>query len=198
MNNKNTNNCNHSNSNEVYIGKQAPDFTMEAFLPDGTFGEVSLKANKAANKWTILYFYPADFTFVCPTEIRELSKLTKDFHAENAEVIAVSVDSTFSHMHWFKGDLGRIEHPMASDKTHKYAKLYRVYDDEKGVSWRGLFIIDPEGILWAQYVTNGEVGRNAEEALRLIRASKAAKDGKLVPCNWKPSDAFLKKNNSNT
>ncbi len=189
-NNKNYN-ADSAQNQEVYIGKPAPDFKMEAFLPDGTFGEVSLAANKAANKWTVLYFYPADFTFVCPTEIRELSKLTKNFNEEGAEVIAVSVDSTFSHMHWFKGNLGRIEHPMASDKTHKYAKLYRVYDEVKGLSWRGLFIIDPEGILWAQYVTNGEVGRNAEEALRLIKASKAARAGKLVPCNWQPSESFL-------
>ncbi len=193
MNNKNPNNCNCRHDNEVYIGKPAPDFTMEAYLPDGTFGKVSLQANKDAKKWTILYFYPANFTFVCPTEIRELSKLTNDFQEQNAEIIAVSVDSTFAHMHWFKGDLGRIEHPMASDKTHKYAKLYRVYDEEKGVSWRGLFIIDPEGILWIQYVTNGEVGRSAQEVLRLLQAAKAAKEGKLVPCNWQPSDAFLEK-----
>ena len=178
---------------EVYICKKAPSFEMDAFLPDGTFGKVSLAENMKNKKWTILYFYPANFTFVCPTEIRELSNLTSEFNNEGAEIIAVSVDSTHSHRNWFNGDLGKINHPMASDKTHKYAKLYRVYDEVNGISWRGLFIIDPDGILWTQYVTNGEVGRSAEEALRLIKASKAAKSGELVPCNWKPSGKFLDK-----
>lgn len=176
----------------VYIGEIVENFEMDALMPDGSFGKVSLEANMKAKKWTVLYFYPLDFTFVCPTEIQQMSELTEKFNKEGAEVIACSTDSVFSHLGWVSSSLGNIKHPMAADTNHEVSKQFNVYDMEKGVAWRGLFIIGPDGKLWSQYVNYGEAGRNAEEGLRNLQGCKAAADGKMVPCGWKPGADFVK------
>jgi len=183
---------------EAKVGKPAPNFEMEAVLGQGEgldrFGKVSLEEIKAAGKWTVLYFYPLDFTFVCPTEIKRFNELYPQFQELGAEVVACSTDSVFSHLAWQdRADLGRLDHPHGSDKTGDVSSAYGVYDDEKGVAWRGTFIIDPQGILKAAHVNHGEGGRNVDEVLRTLEVFKNEVEGKLVPCGWTPGKEFLKK-----
>ena len=176
---------------EAYVGKLAPEFELEALMPDGTFGKVSLNENAAAGKWTVLYFYPADFTFVCPTEIKALSKLTEEFTALNANVIACSVDSIYVHAAWVREELKSCAHPIASDQNHCVSKAYGVYDHASGIAWRGLFIIGPDRVLWSEYTTYKTVGRSANEALRLLKACQLAYDGKFVPCDWEEGSELV-------
>ncbi len=163
---------------EARIGCEAPDFTMDAVLGEGEglnrFGTVSLEEIKKAGKWTVLYFYPLDFTFVCPTEIKQFNALYPEFKKLNAEVIATSTDSVFSHLAWqARADLGKIDHPHASDLSHEVSEAYGVLDYEKGIAWRGTFIINPEGILKHMSINHGEGGRNVEEVLRTLEVFQA-------------------------
>ena len=181
---------------QAKVGKLAPTFEMDAVLAEGEsinrFGKVSLEENIKNKKWTVLYFYPLDFTFVCPTEIREFDNLYPEFKKLNAEVIACSTDSVFSHLAWQdRQDLGRLNHPHASDNNHIISKSYGVYDEEKGVAWRGTFIIDPDGILKAAHVNHGEGGRNVQEILRTLQVFIQEREGKLVPCGWTPGKDFV-------
>ncbi len=181
---------------EARIGHQAPEFEMEAVLGEGEglnrFGKVSLKELKEAGKWTVLYFYPLDFTFVCPTEIKTFNSLYPKFKELNAELIAVSTDSVFSHLAWqARADLGKLDHPHASDLNHAVSEAYGVLDFEKGLSWRGTFIIAPDGTLKHMSINHGEGGRNVEEILRTLEVFQAEVDGKLVPCGWNPGEDFL-------
>ncbi len=179
------------------LGKPAPKFEMEAVMPKGEgldrFGKVSLEENIKNKKWTVLYFYPLDFTFVCPTEIKEFDALYPEFTKLGAEVIACSTDSVFSHLAWQdRPDLGRLNHPHASDNNHAVSDAYQVLDYEKGLAWRGTFIIDPDGILKHMSVNHGEGGRNIQEVLRTLEVFKNESEGKLVPCGWQPGQDFLK------
>lgn len=183
---------------EAKVGKPAPDFTMEAVLAKGEslerFGSISLKDIKDQGKWTVLYFYPLDFTFVCPTEIKRFNELYPEFQKLDAELVACSTDSVFSHLAWQdRPDLGRLDHVHASDKTGSVSEAYGILDEEKGIAWRGTFIIDPQGILKAAHVNHGEGGRNVDEVLRTLEVFKNEVEGKLVPCGWKRGDTFLKK-----
>jgi alkyl hydroperoxide reductase subunit AhpC len=169
---------------------------MEAVLAEGEsinrFGEISLEEIKAAGKWTVLYFYPLDFTFVCPTEIKEFDALYPKFKELNAELVACSTDSKFSHLAWQdRADLGRLTHPHASDNTMEVSRKYNVLDEEKGIAWRGTFIIAPDGTLKAAHVNHGEGGRNVKEILRTLEVFQAEVKGELVPCGWTPGDDFL-------
>ena len=179
------------------VGERAPDFKMEAVMPEGDFlerfGEVSLAKNMKAKKWTVLYFYPADFTFVCPTEIRRFNELYAKFKAEGAELIACSTDSTFCHLNWQEGSLGRLDHPHAADRNQEVSAAYGVLDAEKGLAWRGTFIISPDGILKSASINHGEIGRNVDEVLRTLQAAKAEAEGKLMGCNWQPGEESLTK-----
>ncbi len=181
---------------ELKVGKPAPKFEMDAVLPKGEaldrFGKVSLEENMKNGKWTVLYFYPLDFTFVCPTEIKEFDALYPEFTKLGAEVIACSTDSVFSHLAWQdRQDLGRLNHPHASDNTQNVSDSYGVLDYEKGIAWRGTFIIDPKGILKHMSVNHGEGGRNVQEVLRTLQVFKNEVEGKLVPCGWQPGEKFL-------
>ncbi len=178
------------------VGQQAPTFEMDAVLGEGEglnrFGKVSLEDLKKAGKWTVLYFYPLDFTFVCPTEIKEFNKLYTKLKELNAEVIACSTDSVFSHLAWQnRADLGRLDHPHAADTNHEVSEMYNVLDFEKGIAWRGTFIIAPDGTLKHMSVNHGEGGRNVNEILRTLEVFQAEIEGKLVPCGWNPGDDFL-------
>lgn len=177
------------------IGQPAPDFDMEAVLPQGEgmdrFGRISLQDNIKAGKWTVLYFYPRDFTFICPTEIRRFNELYPEFQKQNAEVIACSTDSTYVHLKWQETDLGRLQHAHAADTNHHVSRAYHVYDREAGLSLRGTFIIDPKGNLYQYSINGANVGRSIEEVLRLLEACQAAADGKLLPCEWKPGQKTL-------
>lgn len=183
---------------QIKVGRYAPEFYMEAVLDKGEgtdrFGTVDLAKIKEQGKWTVLYFYPLDFTFVCPTEIKRFEELYPKFKELNAEVVAVSTDSVFSHLAWQdRNDLGKLTHPHASDNNHEVSKAYGVYDEEKGVAWRGTFIISPEGILKSMQINHGEGGRNVDEVLRTLEVFKNEVEGKLVPCNWTPGKEFLNK-----
>lgn len=186
--------CNCNTDQEYYvtgakIGKPAPKFEMEALMPDGTFGSVSLQENIDAGKWTILYFYPLDFTFVCPTEIQAMSNEMKRFEALNTSVISVSTDSVYSHLAWTETkSLGKIEHPMGADKNLSVSEDYGVLNEEDGTAYRGLFIIDDKGVLQNMSVNDNNVGRNVDEVFRLLEAFQT---GGLAPCGWTPGKDLL-------
>lgn len=174
------------------VGRQAPDFTMETALGDGSdFGKVSLSDYKG--KWLVLFFYPLDFTFVCPTEITALSLVADQFKALNTEVLGVSIDSVHTHRAWINtpvesNGLGKLNFPLASDITKSVAKDYGVLIEEEGVALRGLFIINPEGEIQYQVVNHNNVGRSVDETLRVLQALQS---GGLCPINWKPGQANL-------
>ncbi len=178
------------------VGEKAPLFEIDAVMPEGNglerFGKVSLEENMKNGKWTVLYFYPLDFTFVWPTEIKKFGELYKGFEKLNAELIACSTDSVFSHLAWQDAGLGHLNHPHASDKNLAVSEMYGVLDEEKGLSWRGTFIINPEGILKWSSVYHGEVGRNVKEVLRTLQAYQNEEKGELVPCEWAPGNDFIK------
>lgn len=177
---------------ERLVGRPAPDFTLETAYGDGKdFGKVSLSDYRG--KWLILYFYPLDFTFVCPTEITALSEAHEVFKSLNAEVLGVSVDSKHSHRAWIntpKNDngLGQLNHPLGADITKQVARDYGVLIEEEGIALRGLFIIDPDGELKYQVVNHNDVGRSVDETLRVLQALQS---GGLCPMNWKAGDKHL-------
>ena len=164
------------------IGEQAPDFKVKGILHDQV-GEYSLRASNS--KWLVLFFYPADFTFICPTEVTGFSKAVKDFAAEDAMVWGVSVDSIDSHRSW-SAELGGLDCPLLSDETTTLSRAYGVLDETAGVALRATFIINPAGIISYQVVSHVNVGRSVEETLRVL---KALRTERLCPSGWKPGDA---------
>ncbi len=184
---------------KAIIRKPAPQFSTDALMPDGSFKTVSLSDYKG--KWVILFFYPLDFTFVCPTEIIQYSDRAKEFEDLGCQVIAASVDSKFSHLAWTnqerkKGGLGKMNIPILSDLTKQISKDYGVLIEEgedNGVAFRGIFIIDPKQNLRQITVNDLPVGRNVDETLRLLQAFQYnEKHGEVVPCGWKPGAKTMK------
>ncbi len=178
---------------ERMVGKQAPQFTMEAVLANGDFGTVSLEENMRNKKWTILFFYPLDFTFVCPTEIRGFSAAVAEFDKLNTVVIGVSTDSKWSHKAWMEtpaenNGICKLNFALAADTNHKVSRDYGVLIEEEGVALRGLFIINPEGELQYQVVFHNNVGRDVDETLRVLQALQT---GGLCPIGWKPGQKTL-------
>ncbi|GGE32569.1 thioredoxin-like protein YkuU [Pullulanibacillus camelliae] len=179
---------------ERMVGKQAPRFEMEAVMPNKEFGKVSLEENMKNGKWTILFFYPMDFTFICPTEITAMSDRYEDFEDFDAEVIGASTDTIHTHKAWIntsrdENGLGDLNYPLAADTNHEVAKKYGVLIEEEGVALRGLFIIDPEGELKYAVVHHNDIGRDVDEVLRVLQALQT---GGLCPANWKPGQETLK------
>lgn len=170
-----------------YIGKPAPTFTAQSYLK-GEIKDVSLSDYKG--KWVVLFFYPLDFTFVCPTEIQGFDTLVPEFAKINAQVLGCSVDSVYSHKSWSEGALGQLNFPLVSDINHRISRDYGVLMEDKGISLRGCFIIDPEGNLRSYLVNDLSVGRNVEEVYRLVQAFQT---GELCPVGWKPGQATLGK-----
>lgn len=172
------------------LNQPAPEFTVSAYqkgLKDD-YKEISLKDYKG--KWVILFFYPRDFTFVCPTEIKGFAKMYKDFQDVDTEVLAASTDSVYSHKAWFERDLDMVEFPVLADTSHSLAREYEVLSEETGEAERGTFIIDPEGKLRYVVISDGNVGRSVEETMRVV---KALQTGGLCPMDWEPGQANLKK-----
>lgn len=161
----------------VQVGQQAPEIQAEA-VTDQQFTNIRL--SDYAGKWVVLFFWPLDFTFVCPTEVTAFSKRLDEFQALGAEVLGVSIDSKFTHLAW-KEKIGEISYPMISDITKEISKEYGVLLEGEGIALRGLFIIDPEGKLRYQVVHDLSVGRNVDEVLRVI---KALQTGELCPIDW--------------
>lgn len=175
---------------QIKLGAAAPDFKTSAYV-NGEFKDVSLKDFKG--KWVCLYFYPLDFTFVCPTEIRAFGEFEKKFREEGCEIIGCSTDSVFSHKNWFENDAqlkGMIHHPVLADTSHTVSRDYGVLIEEKGITFRGTFLIDPSGNLQWMTVNALGVGRNVEEVLRTLQALKT---GENCPVGWKPGQKTLGK-----
>lgn len=178
---------------ERMVGKKAPMFTMDAVMPDKSFAKVSLEESILEQKWTVLFFYPMDFTFVCPTEITALSDRYEEFKNLNANIIAVSTDTIYTHLAWINTDrdkngIGEMKFPLAADTNHATSKEYGVLIEEEGIALRGLFIICPEGNLMYQTVFYNNIGRDINEILRVLQALQT---NGLCPANWEPGQAIL-------
>lgn len=169
----------------LMVGQKAPAFRAEAFMPDGTFQHVALEDLKG--KWVVLFFYPLDFTFVCPTEIKEFAKHIADFEKDNAQILGVSVDSVYSHQAWSK-DLGNLGFPLLSDMTKEISMNYNVLIEDQGIALRGTFIIDPEGVLRHITVNDLPIGRSVKETLRVLHACQT---GELCPVGWEKGSDTL-------
>lgn len=180
---------------KAQICKPAPQFKTTALLPNGTFGEVSLA--QFAGKWVVLFFYPLDFTFVCPTEIIAFSDRVEEFRSLGVEVIAASVDSQFSHLAWTnldrkKGGLGKMNIPILADLTKQVSIDYGVLKEDEGIAFRGLFIIDPAQNLRQITINDLPVGRSVDETLRLVQAFQyVEKHGEVCPAGWKPGSKTM-------
>jgi len=177
------------------VQQPAPDFRGTAVV-NQEFKEISLADYKG--KYLVLFFYPLDFTFVCPTEIIAFSERIQDFKAINTEIVGVSTDSHFSHLGWINtprkaGGLGPITYPLLSDFNKKIARDYDVLLENAGVALRGLFIINPKGVLVQVTVNDLPVGRSVDETLRLIKAFQfVEKHGEVCPANWEPNSPTIK------
>lgn len=177
---------------ERLVGKAAPYFKMNAVKGDGSsFTEVKLEDYKG--KWLVLFFYPLDFTFVCPTEITGFNKKYDEFKKAGAELLAVSCDSEYAHQAWINqskedGGLGKIDFPIASDITKETSKNFGILIEEEGISLRGLFIIDPNGAIRYSVVHELNVGRSVDETIRVL---KALKTGGLCAVDWQEGDSNI-------
>jgi alkyl hydroperoxide reductase subunit AhpC len=169
------------------LNQPAPDFTQPAYVAGKDFTEVSLKDYK--DKWIVLFFYPRDFTFVCPTEIRGFAKAEAEFAKADTVILAASTDSVHSHKAWFEKDLAEVKFPVLADTAHTLARDYEVLNETDGTAERGTFIIDPKGDLRYVVLSDGNVGRSVEETLRVV---KALQTGGLCPIDWEPGQATLK------
>ncbi|QEN06183.1 peroxiredoxin [Thiospirochaeta perfilievii] len=182
----------------VLVTKQAPNFKAAAVLPDNTFGEIEL--NDYKGKYVVLFFYPLDFTFVCPTEIIEFNRKLDEFKKRGVEVIGISVDSENSHFAWKntpvnEGGIGDIQYPLVSDIKKSISKDYDVLFDES-IALRGLFLIDKDGIVRHQVVNDLPLGRNVDEAIRVVDALQhVEKYGEVCPAGWNPGDDAMKPTN---
>lgn len=169
------------------LGMNVPDFELDAYHA-GDFK--NFKLSERNGKWTVLFFYPLDFTFICPTELREFAKKEEEFKKLNAQVVGASTDSKNSHKAWFEKDLPEVKYPVIADTTHVLSKLFGVLKPDEGIAYRGTFIIDPEGVLKYSLVSDLNVGRSVEETLRVL---KALQTGELCPIEWKPGQETLGK-----
>jgi len=176
------------------VGEEAPDFSATAVY-DQEFKEVTLSGLRG--KWVVLFFYPLDFTFVCPTEITAFSDRYQDFSALNTEILGVSVDSKHCHLAWIQtprneGGIGDINYPLVSDLKREICQAYNVLNDD-GEADRGLFLINPEGVVMHTTVNKAPVGRNVDETLRILQGYQyvAANPDEVCPANWAPGEETM-------
>lgn len=183
----------------VLVGKMAPDFTASAVMPNNEINDNFNLHSYIKGKIGVLFFYPLDFTFVCPSEIISFANRLKDFKERGAEVIAVSVDSKYTHFAWKntevkKGGIGDIQYPLVADLTKSIARDYDVLFDE-AVALRGTFLIDQHGVVRHQLVNDLPLGRNVDEALRMIDALKYYQEnGEVCPAGWSKGKKGMKPN----
>lgn len=174
--------------NPILVGKKAPQFKAKAVVGDKIIDNFSLE--EYIGKYVLFFFYPLDFTFVCPTELHAFQERLLDFRARNAEVVACSVDSWYSHYTWLttpknKGGIQGIEYPIVSDLNKVISRLYQVLKEEEGIAYRGLFLIDRQGIIRHQLINDLPLGRSIDEALRTLDALIFhEKYGEVCPANW--------------
>lgn len=169
----------------VKVYEKAPEFSTQGYY-EGRIQNFALK--DYLGKWVVLFFYPLDFTFVCPTELRQFSEKYEQFRRLNTQVMSVSVDSPYSHEAWSRGNLGQQRYPMVSDLNHSISRAYGAYLEERGIALRATYIINPDGIVhWASY-NPLDVGRSADEVLRVLTALQT---GELCEAGWKPGQETL-------
>lgn len=179
----------------VLVTKEAPNFTAKAVMPDCSFKDVSLKDYRG--KFVVFFFYPLDFTFVCPTEIIALSDAAKQFEDLGVQLLGCSVDSHYTHLAWRnmprkEGGLGEIKYPLVADLDKKIAEAYDVLLPG-GIALRGLFLIDKQGIVRHQVVNDLPLGRSVDEVLRMVKALQFFEaNGEVCPANWKEGAASIK------
>ncbi len=177
------------------VTKEAPDFTAQAVMPDNSFGELTLSSYRG--KYVVLFFWPLDFTFVCPSEIIAFDKAVDQFREKNAEVVGASIDSHFTHLAWkntpvHHGGIGNVRFPMVSDLNKSISESYGVLFNDS-IALRGLFIIDKEGVVRHSLVNDLPLGRNVDEAIRVLDALQFhEKHGEVCPANWKPGEEAMK------
>ncbi len=176
------------------VGQQAPNFSATAVV-DQEFKDIKLTDYRG--KWVVLFFYPLDFTFVCPTEITAFSDRYSDFSSKNTEILGVSVDSKFSHLAWIQtprneGGIGDINYPLVSDLKREICTAYNVLNDD-GEADRGLFLINPEGTIMHCTINKAPVGRNVDETLRILQGYQyvASNPDEVCPANWTPGDKTM-------
>ncbi|HVK03260.1 MAG TPA: peroxiredoxin [Armatimonadaceae bacterium] len=178
------------------VGQPAPEFTAACAFP-GESGSAALKSVSLSDyrgKWLVFFWYPMDFTFVCPTEITALSDRYAEFQDLGCEVLGASTDSVYSHRAWLRtprdqNGIEGVEYPILSDMTHKIAESYGVLIEGQGIALRGLFIIDPDGVLQYATINNLNLGRSVDETLRVLQGLQS---GGLCPSDWKPGQKTLK------
>jgi peroxiredoxin (alkyl hydroperoxide reductase subunit C) len=179
---------------ETLVTRPAPDFTAQAVLPDDTFGEVTL--SELRGKYVVLFFWPLDFTFVCPTEILAFDRHLAEFHERGAEVVGVSVDSPYTHLAWKKtpvehGGIGPVRFPLVADLDKSISRAYGILHEES-VALRGLFLIDPHGVVRHALVNDLPLGRSVGEALRTLDALQFVDThGEVCPANWQKGEEAL-------
>ncbi|GFE59417.1 peroxiredoxin [Geobacter sp. AOG2] len=178
------------------VTQQAPDFTADAVMPDNTFGQITISSLKGKN--VVLFFYPLDFTFVCPSEILAFNKKLDEFKKRNTEVIGVSIDSKFTHLAWKNtpiedGGIGNIQYPLVSDLNKNIAREYGILFNES-VALRGLFLIDTKGVIRHAVINDLPLGRNVGEALRMVDALQFVEThgDQVCPANWQEGDEAMK------
>jgi peroxiredoxin (alkyl hydroperoxide reductase subunit C) len=170
------------------IGKPAPSWSATAYV-DGE--EVALSNQDYEGRWHVLYFYPLDFTFICPTEIRGFQSLLKEFEGEGVDVIGVSTDSYFSHQNWFadrKTFPEEITHPVIADTAHRVSRAFGVLKEDQGIAYRATVVVDDRGVVRSVAVNDLEAGRSPEEVLRTVQALQS---GGLCGADWRKGDAFV-------
>ncbi len=176
----------------IKIGHEVPDFELEAFHED-QIKKVLLSSLRG--KWVAVVFYPADFTFVCPTELAELADQYQAFQEAGAEILSVSTDTVFVHKAWHDNSpaIAKITYPMLADPTGNVCRLFGTYIEDQGLSLRGSFIIDPDGVLKTIEMHDNSIGRSAEELLRKLQAAIFVREngGEVCPANWRPGNSTL-------
>lgn len=177
----------------IKIGEKIPDFILEVFHENDI---KKVKFSEFEGKWLVLAFYPADFTFVCPTELEELAEKHEEFRKLDAEIMSVSTDTAFVHKAWHDNSpsIKKINYPMAADPAGKLCREFGTYIEEDGLSLRATFIIDPDGILKSMDIHDNSIGRSAEEIFRKFQAAKYVSEhkGEVCPASWRPGGKTLK------
>ena len=181
----------------VLVGREAPDFTVPAVLEDGKIVDRFNLKESIKNQYGLVFFYPLDFTFVCPSELIALDHAITEFEKRGVKVIAVSIDSQFTHNAWrntpiSEGGIGPVKYVLAADVAHTICRSYGVEHPEAGVALRGTFLIDKEGVIRMQAVNDLPLGRSIGEILRLVDALQfTEKHGEVCPANWKQGDVAM-------
>lgn len=180
------------------VGKKAPEFKAKAVIKDKFYDDFCL--SDYHGKYVVFFFYPLDFTFVCPTELHAFQEKLKEFEKRNSQVIGCSIDSWFSHAAWLntpkaKGGIQGVTYPIVSDITKSIARHFEVLHEQEGIAYRGLFLIDREGIVRHQLVNDLPLGRSVDEVLRLLDALIFhEQNGEVCPANWKAGTKAMKPN----